>query len=159
LAQNALGEMRSLIQELHPHSDTDEGLVPALQQLAEKRLKNNGMTIDMQLKGERRLPALIEKELYRIAQEALSNIVKHAQADHASISLDLEDENRVLLIIEDAGIGFDPIQARLLPGHLGLTSMQERVEALGGKLTIDSQPGKGTRLQVVIALEQEAEHV
>jgi signal transduction histidine kinase len=158
LAQNALSEMRALIQELHPHAETDKGLVPALHQLAAKRLKNDGITVDMQLKGERRLPEQIETELFRIAQEALNNIAKHAQADHAVISLDLEDASRVLLTIEDAGIGFDPVQAKKLPGHLGLTSMQERVEALGGTLTIDSKPGKGTRLQVAIALEQEVEH-
>jgi signal transduction histidine kinase len=158
LAQNALAEMRALIQELHPHSSTEKGLVPALYQLTAKRLKNDGVSVELQLKGERRLPAHIEAELFRIAQEALNNVVKHAQADHAVITLDLEDANRALLTIEDAGIGFDPAQARLLPGHLGLTSMQERVQALGGTLTIDSQPGKGTRLQVVVALEQEVEH-
>jgi signal transduction histidine kinase len=74
------------------------------------------------------------------------------------ITLDLEDAKRIFLAVEDSGVGFDPSQARPLPGHLGLASMQERVEALGGTLTIDSKPGKGTRLQVVIALEQEVEH-
>jgi signal transduction histidine kinase len=158
LAQNALAEMRALIQELHPHPDTDKGLVPALRQLAAKRLANDGVSVDLQLKGERRLPEHIEAELFRIAQEALNNIVKHAKADHAVITLDLEDANRIFLGIEDAGVGFDPAQAKKLPGHLGLTSMEERVQALGGTLTIDSRPGKGTRLQVVIALEQEVEH-
>jgi two-component system NarL family sensor kinase len=116
------------------------------------------LTVDLKIKGERRLSANIEAELYHIAQEALTNIVKHAHADHAVITLDLEDPNRAYLHIEDAGIGFKLAQAKSLPGHLGLTSMQERVQALGGTLVIDSQPGKGTRLKVDIALEQEMEH-
>jgi signal transduction histidine kinase len=158
LAQNALAEMRSLIQELHPHTDTEKGLVPALRQLVAKRKSSGELTVDLQLKGDRRLSANIDAELFRIAQEALNNIVKHAQTDHAVIKLDLENANRVFLSIEDAGVGFDPFQMGLLPGHLGLTSMQERVEALGGTLEIDSHPGKGTRLRVNIALEQEVEH-
>ena len=149
-AQNALTEMRSLIQELHPHSETEEGLVPALRRLVAKRQLNDGILVDLQVQGEHRLPAHIEAELFRIAQEALNNVVKHAHADHAVIVLDLENASQVLLRIEDAGVGFDPAQARLLPGHLGLTSMHERVEALGGMLTIDSHPGAGTRVYVEV---------
>ncbi len=158
LAQNALAEMRELIQELHPHNDTVEGLVPALHQLAAKQKTMSGLTIDLHLKGDRRLPARMESELLSVAQEAVNNIVKHAQCEHALITLDLEDPKQIHLGIEDCGIGFDASHPPLLPGHLGLTSMQERVTALGGTLKIDSQPGKGTRLSVDIVQEQEIEY-
>lgn len=158
LAQSALTEMRALIHEMHPNSSAEEGLVPLLRRLAAERQSNDGITVDLQLKGERRLPRTIESELFRIAQEGLNNIAKHAHVDHAVITLDLEDANRVSLGIEDAGIGFDPAQVNSLPGHLGLTSMQERVQALGGTLVIDSQPNKGTHLRVEITLKQEVEH-
>lgn len=157
LAQSALAEMRALIQELHPHS-AQEGLGPALRRLAEKQLAENGLAVDLRLKGERRLPAHIEAELFRIVQEALNNIVKHAGVDRAVVALDMEDAARVSLRIDDDGVGFDTAQARSLPGHLGLASMQERVEALGGRLVIDSKPGKGTHLGAEIALEQEVQH-
>ena len=158
LAQNALAEMRSLIQELHPNPGKDEGLLPALRRMVTERKANDGLTVDLQVKGERRLPANIEGELFRIAQEALNNIVKHAHTDQAVITLNLVDADQIFLGIEDAGVGFDPAQVKTLPGHLGLTSMQERVDALGGTLVIDSTPGKGTRLGVKIDLKQEIEH-
>lgn len=158
LAQNALAEMRTLIQELHPHSVTDEGLIPALRKLIAVRQENNGMTIELRLHGDYRFPENIEAELYRIVQEALSNVAKHSQADHAVVSLNSENKNRIILEIEDSGIGFDTKTLKSLPGHLGLTSMEERVRAIGGILAIDSQPGKGTRLKVEIAFKQEEEN-
>ena len=158
LAQSALAEMRELIQELHPHTDIVEGLVPALHHLAAKQKTMNGLRIDLQIKGDRRLSPHIEVELLCVAQEAVNNIVKHARSDRALITLDLENANVIHLDIEDYGIGFDASHPQPLPGHLGLTSMQERVNALGGSLNIESQPGKGTRVRVEITQEQEREH-
>jgi signal transduction histidine kinase len=159
LAQNALTEMRALIQELHPSSGPGETLIPRLRRLAAERQSVDGLTVELDLIGDRRLPAKIEEELLRITQEALNNIVKHAHTSQAVVTFDVEDANRVTLCIEDQGVGFDPAQTRSMPGHLGLTSMSERVQALGGNLLIDSQPGKGTRLQVELELEQERAHV
>jgi signal transduction histidine kinase len=158
LAQNALAEMRALIQQLHPRSVAEKGLEASLHRLAEERQTNDDLAVAVEIKGERSLPANIQEELFRIAQEALNNIVKHAQTDHAAVTLNLEDENRVLMEIEDGGVGFDPSKVRTLPGHLGLTSMSERIQALGGSLVIDSKPGMGTRLRVELALDQEVEH-
>lgn len=157
LSQSALSEMRALIQELHPNSLAEEGLISALQRLVREKQANDGLKVDLQVKGEKRLPPNIESELYRVVQEATNNIVKHAHTDHASIVLDLEDPERVKLTICDNGAGFDVEAARPVPGHLGLTSMIERIEALSGNLEIESAPGKGTRLTVIIALEQEVE--
>ncbi len=159
LAQNALAEMRALIQELHPKSGNEASLSTLLQRLSVEHESNNGLMVDLQIYGENRLPTNIESELFRIAQEALNNVLKHAKAEKVEMTLNLEHPTQVSMKIQDNGIGFDPALARAIPGHLGLTSMQERIEALGGTITIDSQPGKGTRLQVELNLEQEVAHV
>lgn len=158
LAQSALTEMRVLIQQLHPRTIAEEGLAASLRRLAAERLSSDGLNVDLQINEEQRIPAKIEEELFRIAQEALNNIVKHARTDRATITLALEDGNRVVMCIEDNGAGFDPARVPSSPGHLGLTSMSERIQALGGKLVIDSKPGKGTRLNVELTLSQEVEH-
>jgi signal transduction histidine kinase len=158
LAQNALAEMRALIQQMHTVSGSGDGLVPGLRRLAAERKSAAGLEVMLNLHGERRLPAKIEAELLRITQEALNNIVKHAHTQFAAVTLNLENAGRVSLCIEDHGVGFDPTKTSSLPGHLGLTSMSERVQALGGNLLIDSKPGGGTRLLVELALEQEAYH-
>lgn len=119
LAQNALAEMRALIQQLHPTSVSGESLMIGLRRLVAERQASDGLTVDLEISGERRLPANIEDGLFRIVQEALNNIVKHAHTEHAVVNLHLEDENRVVLCIEDHGIGFDPARTRSLPGHLG----------------------------------------
>ena len=158
LAQNALAEMRSLIQQLHPNPASGDDLVTRLRRLAVERQSADGLVVEITIQGERPLPANITNELFRIVQEALNNIVKHAHTDHAVISLELDQGNRVALSIEDHGIGFDPHKINAMPGHLGLTSISERVQALGGQLRVNSQPGKGTRLEVKFPLEQETEH-
>lgn len=159
LAQNALTEMRALIQELHPNSGPDESLILRLRRMAAERQSVDGLTVDLNLSGDRRLPAEIEEELLRVTQEALNNIVKHAHTSQAAVTLNMEDAGRVTLCIEDQGVGFDLTQTRSMPGHLGLTSMSERMQALGGNLLIVSQPGRGTRLQVELDLKQEHAHV
>jgi signal transduction histidine kinase len=156
LAQSALAEMRALIQQLHPRPQAEGGLAAGLRRLAAEREVNDGLSVDLNITGEQRLPPAVEDGLLRVTREALNNIVKHAQTGRARVTLNCADQARVYLCIEDEGRGFDLVQARALPGHLGLTSMMERVQALGGSLEIDSQPGKGTRLTV--ALPQEVEH-
>lgn len=158
LAQTALAEMRALIQQLHPHSIAEEGLAAGLRRLAADRQANDGLKVDLQILGEQSLPVKIEEGLFSIAQEALNNIVKHAHTDHAVITLNLEAGNRAMMGIEDSGAGFDPARVRSLPGHLGLTSMAERIQALGGTLVVDSKPGKGTRIRVELDLAQEVDH-
>jgi len=158
LAQSALAEMRALIQQLHPRSIAEEGLAAALRRLVTEQQSNDGLSIDLRVNGERPLPKDIEKELFRVTQEALNNIVKHAHTDRAVISLNLDDRNRVSMCIEDDGAGFDPASVMYLPGHLGLISMSERIQALGGTLVVDSKPGKGTRLRIELDLAKEVEH-
>lgn len=158
LAQNALAEMRALVQELHPHPRAEETLPVLITRLAAELKASHGLTVDVRVAGERLLPQNMQNELCRITQEALNNIVKHAKTSQASVTLDLTRAGFLTLLIEDQGIGFNTAGYHAQPGHLGLISMQERVESLGGSLSIQSQPGQGTRIRVEIALEQEVEH-
>jgi signal transduction histidine kinase len=156
LAQNAVSESRSLISHLRPRSMAEHGLFDALRQYIAERQERDGLTVTFNTVGERSLPADAEEALYRIVQEALSNIVKHAQTDRAEVTLRLESD-RVLLQVEDHGVGFDPNRVDMdsQVGHLGLTSMSERTKLLGGSFDITSQPQGGTCVSVVIPLTED----
>jgi signal transduction histidine kinase len=147
LSHNALAEMRTLIQELRPHSVVQNGLVAALHKQVKDRLAQDGLKVVLQIHGDRRLPTAVEEGLFRVVQEALNNVVKHSRTDSASIQLDLESDTP-LLVIEDHGVGFEPARVNKEDGHVGLQSMEERVRSFGGKLTVDSRSGAGTRIQV-----------
>ncbi len=158
LAQSALAEMRSLISHLRPKTVTEAGLIPALRQHVAERGSQDELTVALNLEGyaedDTRLPPETEEALFRIVQEALNNVVKHAQTDRAEIRLHLGDE-LVSLLIEDTGVGFDPARVSSGFSHLGLTSMRERVKALGGMLQIESRPGVGTHIKVEVPLAKE----
>jgi signal transduction histidine kinase len=158
LAKNALGEMRALIQQLHPSSAAEDGLAAGLRRLAKERQASDGLYVDLKINGEQHLSPKIEEALMRVAGEALNNIVKHARTSQAAIILNLGNRDRITLCIEDNGVGFDPAKARSQKGHLGLTSMYERIRALGGTISIDSKPGKGTTMRVELELGQEVKH-
>lgn len=136
--------LHHLAADLRPSSLDHVGLMPALCQYVERMGERHGLEVDfvaMGLDGER-LPAEMEITIYRIVQEALVNIVRHAQATQVDVLL----ERRTGLIkvaVEDNGRGFD-VQAGLYTGRLGLIGMRERAEMLGGRLTVDSAPGDGT---------------
>jgi signal transduction histidine kinase len=158
LAQSALAEMRSLISHLRPKTVAEAGLIPALRQHVAERGSQDGLAVVLNLEGfaedDTRLPQETEEALFRIVQEALNNVVKHAQTDQAEIWLHLGDE-LVSLLIEDSGVGFDPTHVSSGTSHLGLTSMRERVKALGGRLEIESQPGEGTHIKVEVPRAKE----
>jgi signal transduction histidine kinase len=147
-AQEALREMRLLIFELRPPVLRTQGLAAALQARLEAVEGRAGLETEFKVEGEGRLPLEIEEELYRIAQEALNNALKHAQAHSISVSL-RRDQRTVILEIADDGIGFDPTNAQ---GHggLGLRGMEERAAQLGGRLTVRSRPGEGTTIRVEV---------
>ncbi|HEX2980326.1 MAG TPA: sensor histidine kinase [Anaerolineaceae bacterium] len=147
LANHALGEMRSLIQHLRPGSLDDGGLAACLRRHVEERKNQDGLFVDLQICGCRRLPIDVEEGLFRVTQEALNNVVKHAQVDTARVVLKI-DKNPIELCIEDHGVGFDPLQTRISSGHIGLAGMMERIQALGGRMEIESMPGRGTRVWV-----------
>lgn len=147
--QMSLGLFR-LVHDLRPAQLDDLGLASALRYLAEKGNCPPGLTVSLEVNGpERRLDPVLETVLFRVAQEALSNISRHAQVDTASMKL-VYSENQVTLWIEDQGIGFDPGKKYSPPRGWGLAGMRERIESANGTLTILSHPGKGTIIEAVI---------
>jgi PAS domain S-box-containing protein len=143
LAEAGLAEMRALIFELRPDSLENEGLIAALSKQAAALEARHQIPVEADLGQEPDLALEAKEALYRIAQEAMHNIVKHANASRVVLRLGV-DADYASLEIQDDGSGFDP-QGNF-PGHLGLRSMRERAERLGGQLIIESLPGRGTRL-------------
>ncbi len=147
LAEAGLDEMRALIFELRPESLESEGLVAALEKRAAALRARHEIQVRLDLDCEPQAPLRTKETLYRIAQEALHNTVKHARATSAEIMLECDPE-WITLEISDDGAGFDPLGS--FPGHLGLKSMRERAARLSGTLEIESNPGKGTRIRARI---------
>ncbi len=152
-AQEALREMRLLIFELRPSILEEEGLVGALQNRLESVEKRSGLEAILHVEGHGPLLPDVEEELYRIAQEALNNTLKHAQARHISVVLQHKPGEYVSLEISDDGQGFEPAAIRER-GGFGLSGMEERAVQLGGRLTIDSRPGAGTRVRIEVNLAE-----
>ncbi|HSD04028.1 MAG TPA: GAF domain-containing protein [Gaiellales bacterium] len=144
---NAVQELRALAVELRPKALDDFGLAPALERLIDTYSRRTGLEVDSHLAGlEPRLDEPIESALYRIAQEALTNIAKHAGASAVSIVTRRTGE-RLTMIVEDNGTGFD---ATAPAEGLGLVSMRERAELLGGSLRLESSTEHGTTLVVEV---------
>ena len=143
-----LHDVRRLAVELRPKALDDFGLVPALERLRDTFAEQTGMRVDLESRVRGRLPTDVETALYRIVQEALTNIVKHAQASAVSIVL-ARQGGTVTALIEDDGRGFSPV------GNgegLGLLGMGERLALLGGKLKVESSPGAGTTIVAEVPL-------
>jgi PAS domain S-box-containing protein len=149
LSHAGLTEMRALIFELRPESLEREGLVSALAKQVEALRARHGIEVELNLCDEPELPLTIKEALYRIAQEALQNVIKHAQPGRLDVRLIREPED-LSLEVSDNGVGFDPLAA--YPGHLGLLSMRERAMSVGGSLDIVSAPGCGTQIRARIPL-------
>ena len=138
--------MRTLIFELRPEELVTEGLVTALKKHVAAVETLYGLQVVIDLGKEPDLSFMAKEALYRIAQEALHNIVKHAHVDSAKLRL--SEGDGVTLEVSDAGVGFNPEQS--FPGHLGLRSMRERLARLSGTLEITSTPGQGTQIRATI---------
>jgi signal transduction histidine kinase len=146
MAREALFDIRLLIFELHPPILEGQGLAAALQIRLAAVETRAGLQTEIHVDGGRRLPLPIEEDLYRIALEALNNVIKHSRAQHVKVLLQFDD-HRVRLEISDDGIGYDPAKARE-SGGMGLGGMEERAQRINGRLEILSAPGKGTTLKV-----------
>ncbi len=135
--------MTSLIRELRPVALEGKGLTAALRELITGWTQQTGIVANLRIEGAQTLPLTVEEALYRVAQEGLSNIARHSKATLVQVVLTLNDET-VALSVVDNGQGFDTTRN----GHagVGLTSMQERMKALGGNVQVESTPGKGTRI-------------
>ena len=145
-AKESLAEMRLLIYELRPPVLEEEGLASALQARLEAVESRAGLETELHLAGEHSLDSQAEEALFRIAQEALNNVLKHAQARRVAVSL-RQAEGAVTLEITDDGTGFDPTGARR-SGGLGLRGMEERAAEIGARLEIESAAGSGTTVRV-----------
>ncbi|HEY2543329.1 MAG TPA: GAF domain-containing protein [Gaiellaceae bacterium] len=142
LVRATLQDVRQLAVELRPKALDDFGLEAALERLTTGFAEQTGIALAFEsMLPSGRLPAEVETALYRIVQESLTNIVKHARASSVSIVLGRKRDS-VTVVVEDDGVGFDP--ARTNDAGLGLIGMRERVALVGGKLTIESRPGAGT---------------
>ena len=148
LVRATLQDVRQLAVELRPKALDDFGLVAALERLTETFREQTGIALAFQsmLPAERLSPE-VETALYRIVQESLTNIVKHARAGTVSITLGRK-KDAVTVVVEDDGVGFEP--ARTREGGLGLIGMRERVALVGGRLIIESRPGAGTTFVVEV---------
>lgn len=142
-AERGLAEMRALIFELRPEALEREGLVQTLQKHADAVKVRHHLRVETELDEEPEVPMPIKEALYRIAQEALHNTVKHAGARTIRVSLS-SSRDEVILGIDDDGKGFDTSEA--FPGHIGLQSMRERATQFGGTIQIQSASGMGTRI-------------
>ncbi len=145
--------LRRLSHELRPRILDDLGLMPALRFLAEGISKRSGISITVEGTADKRFHASLESNLYRIVQEALINLSRHASATRACVVL-RSDSEKITCQVQDDGIGFDlqEILSRKGHGGLGLLGIQERVAGLGGELRIDTAPQRGTSLIVDIPL-------
>ncbi|MFW6070520.1 MAG: ATP-binding protein [bacterium] len=170
LAEAALTEMRALIFELRPETLAVEGVLAALARRAESLQARHGLQVDTHFDGEPDVPLATKEALYRVAQEALHNVVKHAAASRVSLSL-YAAQGELLLLVEDDGCGFEDGSSaagqgdnsgdsngagtengRSFPGHLGLRSMHERAQGIGATFSVRSEPGRGTRVELRLPL-------
>lgn len=146
LTKGALAEMRALLLELRPAALLEKSLGELLVQLAEATTGRTRIPVATETNCDRPLPENVQIGLYRIAQEALNNVIKHAQADSATLTLS-GGAKKVILTIRDDGQGFTPGESD--PGRLGIEIMQERARSIGAILRIESQPGEGAAVEAV----------
>lgn len=149
------GQLRRLAHELRPTALADLGLLPALEFLADGVSLRAGLITTVDGSTEGSIPLLVETAVYRIVQEALTNVARHASATHVAIRI-WRENGSLRCRIRDDGAGFDvrsAMAARVSGRGMGLTGIHERVAALGGSMHIESTPGQGTQLDVSIALE------
>lgn len=162
LTKKALGDLRGLVTDLRPAQLDDLGLAAALHWLGDEFHRRMGLDVEVAIEGRKsRLPRDIETTLFRIAQEALTNVVRHSGVDYATLHLGFGPSS-VMLQIEDAGQGFDADTAKEVGGDggpaWGLIGMEERAASVGGELILNSDPGQGTIVSVTIPIPGVNDH-
>jgi two-component system sensor histidine kinase DegS len=160
IVRECLQDVRKIIYNLRPMSLDDLGLIPTLERYIATFNEESGIKATFKTRGHNdELKSIISLTVFRLTQEALNNIRKHADAKNAVVSLEFLEDDRLMLHIFDDGKGFKVEKSKNkrsdMTGGFGLISMRERVELLNGELTINSEPGKGTRLSMMIPLTQE----
>jgi signal transduction histidine kinase len=153
VAVRTLEDVHRLILDLRPSVLDDLGLLSAIQWYADRQLVSRGIAVRCEFGELPRLPPEMETALFRICQETMSNVARHAQATAVLVQVGAEADE-VLIEIEDDGKGFDPESASRREGRRpwGLMGIRERAEILGGTATVESEPGQGTRVAVRIPI-------
>ena len=151
--RNTLGEIRKIIFDLRPMALDDLGLAPTIRGVLDVFREEYGLLTEVAVIGkERRLESHVEIGIFRVVQEALNNIVKHAQASSAKVRIEFAAAG-VTVLVEDDGKGFEMTEGELPSGHYGIMGMRERMQLLNGKLSIKSAPRRGTRVMISVPLE------
>ena len=157
--EKGLGEetrvLRHLMSALRPPVLDNRGLAEALEEHAQRFEQEHAVAVDIGLGIEARLAPELETILYRIVQESLTNVAKHARAERVAVTVDQPDAGAVRLRVQDDGVGFDASDAGQLlrEGHFGLAGMRERASLVGGSLEVDSQPGRGTTVLASLPMQ------
>ncbi len=151
LVETTFRELRTLIFELRPPALDADGLAETIRKHLGVVGRAHGLVARVTTAGDQRLPLEVEGAIYRIVQEAVTNVVRHAEATTVDVRLAVDDRLAVVEIADD-GIGFDPDNRSIRSRHLGLTSMRERAQAAGGTCTIASSPRAGTTVRVEVSL-------
>jgi signal transduction histidine kinase len=149
LAAEAAEELRAAVVELRPAALDEDGLVATLRTQIQVLDRAHTARVTFDSCGVRALPATQEEALLRVAQEALHNALRHSGAEHVEVALARRDAGAVLRVTDD-GSGFDPQSIRRAGRHLGLVSMRDRASGVGGALTVESAPGKGTTIEMEV---------
>ena len=153
LSQQMSQGISRMVRDLRPAQLDDLGLEAALSSLVDDERRHSGLDISVEVLGSRRrLDPLVETVLFRVAQEALTNVIRHAGVDISRLQLEYHPDE-VILCVQDWGAGFDMQQTGSLTGW-GIAGMRERVESIGGQLRLQSSLGKGTRVEAAVPLEK-----
>jgi two-component system sensor histidine kinase DegS len=156
---SVVDEVRGLIADLRPEVLDSYGLLPALEAHTRRINETTGLEIEITYTLEDRLPPYLEALVYRLVQEALTNVRKHARASRAALAIEADEEaGSVTVRVSDDGRGFDMgAQAQRVEGYgVGLRSMRERMEGAGGEMSVESAPGQGTTIKFVLPLPDRA---
>ncbi|MFG2952935.1 GAF domain-containing sensor histidine kinase [Streptomyces sp. NPDC048291] len=149
LAAEAIDELRAAVVELRPAALDEDGLLATLRTQIQVLDRAHTARVTFAAGGFRALPAAQEEALLRVAQEALHNALRHSGAEHVDVTLNRRGGGAVLRVTDDGG-GFDPHLTRRAGRHLGLVSMRDRTSGVGGTLTVESAPGKGTTIEMEV---------
>ncbi|MFI9260752.1 GAF domain-containing sensor histidine kinase [Streptomyces sioyaensis] len=149
LAAEAADELRAAVIELRPAALDEDGLVATLRSQVQVLDRAHSARVSFTAHCVRALPAAQEEAVLRVAQEALHNALRHSGAEHVEVTLGRSGQGGLLRVADD-GCGFDPATVRRAGRHLGLVSMHDRAGGVGGKLTVESEPGKGTAVEMEV---------
>src|SRR5258708_6228303 len=154
VAHAGLNEARSAIAQMRSNSVRDTGLGPALSKAVERFKDRTGLSVELTIDGgAARFGDERADVIYRMTEEALRNIERHARATRVRISLQAADRSHLTLMIEDDGIGFDPAVSR--PGHFGLVGLREQAQLIGADVAIESAPDRGAKVRVALRMTRE----